>query len=201
MTYRICSIGLCLGCLLLATHAGAQTVYVTDRLQLGLYPESGDRGQPLRTLPSGTPLELLERGRNYARVRTSEGTEGWAKTAFLVAEKPARAQLVELQRQNQSLSQKLTAIRESLSAARQRVAKLEERAASSAALAGESQQRLEALHQENQEFRGILVEHQRTVALPWLFAATGMSLVSGLIGGIWFLDYRIRRRHGGYRVY
>jgi SH3 domain protein len=202
MTHRIrASTFFCLGCLLLAARAAAETVYVTDMLQLGLYPAAGDRGQPLKTLPSGTPLELLERDRNYARVRTPEGTEGWAKTAFLVAEKPARAQLAELQTHNQSLSRELAALRESLSAARQRVAKLEERAASCTALAGESQQRLTALHQENQEFRNILVEHKRAVALPWLFGATGVSLVSGLIGGIWLLDYRIRRRHGGYRVY
>lgn len=201
MIHRLLARGFCLGCLLLAAQAGADTVYVTDMLHLGLYPESGDRGQPLATLTSGTALELLERGRNYSRVRTPEGAEGWAKTAYLIAEKPARAQLAELQTQNRTLARELTALRETLSAARQRVATLEERAASSTVLAGESRLRLEALYQENQEFQKRLVQRRRTVAMPWLFGATGISLVAGLIGGIWLLDYRIRRRHGGYRIY
>lgn len=201
MNHRIYFVSLCFGCLLLSAHAVAETVYVTDMLQLGLYSEAGARGQPIRTLPSGTPLELLEQGRNYARVRTSEGLEGWTKTAYLVEEKPARTRLAELERQNQTLSEESAAMRESLSTARRRVAELEERAASSAVLAGESRQRLELVHQKNQEFRTALAKHRHAVALPWLFGAIGVSLLLGLIGGVWLLDYHIRRRHGGYRIY
>lgn len=201
MSHHLRSIGLGLGCLLLAVHAGAQTVYVTDMLQLGLYRQAGGGGQSLRSLPSGTALELLERRRNYARVRTPDGTEGWAKVAFLAEEKPARARLAELNSQNQALSQEIAALRQTLSAARRRVEELEQRAATSAALAGESRSRLEALHQENKDFQKILATDRHTVALPWLLGTTGVSLVLGLISGIWFLDYRIRRRHGGYRIY
>jgi SH3 domain protein len=201
MNHHTPSIGLFLGCLLLAAHAVAQTVYVTDMLQLGLYRESGDRSQPFGTLPSGTPLEVLERQRNYARVRTPDGSEGWVKTAYLVAEKPARTRLANLETENRRLSQRFAAVRETLSAARQRVVELEERAATSTALAGESRQRLEALHQENQDFRIALAEHRYAVPLLWVLSVTGVSLVLGLIGGIWLLDYRIRRRHGGYRIY
>lgn len=201
MSHRMCSIGFCFAGLLLAAQASAQTVYVTDQLQLGLYRESGGAGQPLRTLSSGTALQLLEKGRNYARVRTPEGTEGWAKRVFLVEDKPARARLAELESENRSLSEELAAIRKTLSAAQQRVRALAERAATSTVLAGESRERLEALHQENEEFQTILAAHRHAVRLPWLLGATGMSLVLGLAGGIWMLDHRIRRRHGGYRIY
>ena len=201
MSQRIRSVSLFLGCLLLAAHAVAQTVYVTDKLQLGLYGEPGGGGQPLSTLPSGTPLEILERARNYTRVRTAEGGEGWAKSAFLVEEKPARARLAELETQNQTLNHESAAMRETLSAAHRRVTELEKRAATSAALAGESRRRLEALHDENQDFRKRLAAHGYAVQLPWVLGATGASLFLGLVGGVWFLDYRIRRRHGGYRIY
>lgn len=200
MIRHLGTLGLCLGGLLwVAANATAQTVYVTDRLQLGLYPEPGDRGRRLQTLSSGTPLELLQRQRDYARVRTPDGIEGWAKMVFLVTERPARARLGELETQNRSLSEALTAGQEALLAASNRVETLEERSASSAALAGESLARLESLLQENQEFRSRLAEHP--VPLPWLLVSSAASLVLGLVGGVWWLDRQIRRRHGGYRIY
>ncbi|MGF1613196.1 MAG: TIGR04211 family SH3 domain-containing protein [Gammaproteobacteria bacterium] len=200
MIHHLGTLGLCLGGLLLvAANATAQTVYVTDMLQLGLYPEPGDRGRRLQTLPSGTPLELLQRQRDYARVRTPEGTEGWAKMVFLVTEKPARARLGELETQSRTLSEALTARQEALLAAGKRVETLEERAASSAALAGESLARLEWLLQENQKFRSRLAQHP--VPLAWLLVSSAASLVLGLVGGVWWLDRHIRRRHGGFRIY
>lgn len=201
MIMRAIAISLFLGWLLGPAGAAAQTVYVTDKLRLGLYPEAGDTGTQLKTLISGTPLELIERDRHYAKVRTLDGVEGWAKTAYLVTDKPARLQLAELASRNEAVTQELETAQQALAGARQRVDALQQRAASATALAGESRQRLEALHRENEQFRATLTRYRKTVPLAWMVGGAGLSLGLGFVGGIAWLDYRIRRRHGGYRLY
>src|SRR5690606_14220547 len=83
--------------LLGAAAARAETLYVTDMLRLGLHRASDTSDSPFTTLVSGTALEVLERTTYYARVRTPDGTEGWVKATYLVAEPPARARLHELE--------------------------------------------------------------------------------------------------------
>ena len=76
--------------LLLSPAARAETVYITDNLRLGLHKLADTSDRPFRTLESGTELEVLERSRNYARVRVTDGTVGYVKSAYLVTDKPAR---------------------------------------------------------------------------------------------------------------
>ena len=88
-------------------NASAEIRYVTDELQLSLYEEINSQGKLLLRLNSGTELELLETSGFYARVRTMDGVEGWTKAGFLISEKPARAQLLGLQNENNALQQQL----------------------------------------------------------------------------------------------
>lgn len=80
---------------LYAPFCGAE--YVTDKLVAGLYKTEDANGVLLRGLPSGTPLELLERGGPMVRVRTGDGVEGWIGRDYVTGEKPAQVMLLELQ--------------------------------------------------------------------------------------------------------
>lgn len=77
--------------------AQAETVYVAERLRIGLRAEVVETSAVVKTVETGTPLEVVERFDKLARVRDPEGTEGWIETRYLSPEPPARLQLTRLQ--------------------------------------------------------------------------------------------------------
>ena len=72
---------------LVSTETGAanSTRYVSDQLIITLRAGQGDEFKILKSLPSGTKLELLEEveGGDFAKVRTEDGTEGWVRRWYL----------------------------------------------------------------------------------------------------------------------
>ncbi|GMR07431.1 MAG: hypothetical protein BMS9Abin26_0434 [Gammaproteobacteria bacterium] len=78
-----------------ALSAYAQTVYVTDKVLLGVYREKG-QSELVKVVPTGTPLEILEKDGNNARVRDPDGVEGWVDASYLVNNKPAQLQILDL---------------------------------------------------------------------------------------------------------
>ena len=203
MTYRFRILLGC--CLLLAVQAlpAAETVYVTDILQLALHEEERSGGRLLRNLPSGTTLQLLERRGSYSKVRTEDGVEGWTKSLFLMDEKPARLQLAALEKQRDSLQKKLENARRLLGETKQRTAGLKEQLDKTTQDARDSLEATAQLRAEHAEMQERLARQEKTRMIPlnWsLFGVLG-SLVLGFIGGIAWFDYRSRKRHGGYRIY
>lgn len=79
--------------LLAAGMAGAQTRYVSDQLVITVRTGPSTQNAIIRNLTSGDRVEVLEEtdDGNYARVRTANGTEGWALTQYLQPE-PTNAQ-------------------------------------------------------------------------------------------------------------
>jgi len=68
--------------------------YVSDQLVITLRTGQGSAYQIIRTLPSGTRLEVLEMtDTGYARVRTDNGAEGWIRSQYLSPEPIARLKL------------------------------------------------------------------------------------------------------------
>jgi hypothetical protein len=77
--------------------AQAETLYVAERMRIGLRAEAAETGAVVKTVETGTPLEMIERAENFVQVRDPQGTTGWAEARYLTPEIPARAQLVKLQ--------------------------------------------------------------------------------------------------------
>lgn len=168
----------------------AETVYVTDRLHLSLHelPDSGSG--KIKTLISGETLTVLERTKNYAKIKTAEGEIGWAKSVYLVTEIPPRYRLTQLETQNESLIKKLVATKKGLKLTQKKLLE-----------ATQDQQTMEELRNQNTE---LLTEQQRymySVPLIWFASVTVIVLVLGFLAGLWWLDYKSRKRHGGYRIY
>jgi len=198
------------GCLLACSPilACAETRYVTDELRLSMYEEINSQGKLLQRLGSGTELELLEINGMYARVRTKEGVEGWTKAGFLIEDKPARLQLLDLQQQHEALQQRLA---QSQRALEQSHAELEKIRQDEGSAYGELTERLkqaeaiaagaDALKEENAALKTRLSGDETRIPLRWGAIAGAVALVLGLVGGIALFDYLSRRRHGGYRIY
>ncbi len=179
----------------------ADTMYVTDLLRLGIHQAADTSDRPFRMLVSGTRLEILERATNYARVRLEDGREGWVKSAYLVADKPARLQLAEIEAQYGGFENKLNAARQAQRAAEEKAAQLLERMSSAENSSAATRQRIRELEDENEAFATRLASYRGSMPLTWVGLAVVVALVSGFIAGLWWLDYLSRRRHGGFRVY
>jgi uncharacterized protein YgiM (DUF1202 family) len=179
----------------------AETAYVTDVLQLSLSENENGEGKVLRTLVSGTELELLERKNYYAKVRTRDGVEGWTKAAFLVSEKPARQKLNELESRSAETEKALELAQAELATTQETLTGFQTRANQVAAALREKDQELGRLRADNANYRSRLGESRVSVPVDWALIAAGITLILGFIGGLLWFDYRSRRRHGGFRIY
>lgn len=88
----------------------AETMYVTDRILLGVHQQPNENSPIVTTIPSGTALTILQRQDTFSKVRLADGKEGWVSENYLKKDKPATAELdvtlAKLQKE-QETSQKL----------------------------------------------------------------------------------------------
>jgi SH3 domain protein len=212
--------------LLILFVQSAMGAHITDKLVVGLYPEPVAEGTPLQLLSSGTPLEVLERRDGFARVRLADDVTGWVEADYVTEEKPAKAMLLETQAKLRQMGLELAALREragsadttaagseppALEEARARIAELEAQLAArdEALSAGQ----LAALNDEVRAVVERLAATQDLVVKPrepdphasffsrylTVIVAT-LALALGFVLGIAVIDYRIRRRYGGFRL-
>lgn len=186
---------------LASSLAGAETAYVTDMLRLGIHNASDTSDRPFDNLVSGTPLEVLERVPNYARVRTQSGQEGWVKSAYLVAEKPAQARIAETEAEVERLRIALEAAESAHDEAETTRDALSRQVAASADSDEAIRETLERLKTENTSYAEQLDAYRGALPFAWVAAAILVTLVAGFVAGWWWLDSSIRRRHGGFRIH
>ena len=108
-----------------STHA--DTRYVSDMLILTLREGQGSHYKAIRTLKTGTPIEVLEESAGHLRVRTQEGEEGWVEKQYISSEQPKaviiaglnkeanrlKARIEELQKDQATLLDQLNAAKRS----------------------------------------------------------------------------------------
>ena len=192
----------------LVSTAMAETLYVSDRLEIQMRTGKGTQFRILRMLPSGTALEILEvdQENGYSRVRTSSGVEGWVLSRFLMQGRAARDQLADaekklarLELENRKLTASLEDLRKtkgSIDTEREQLVKenrklsqeLEEiRRAASSAL---------AIDAENKELKSRIVAYERQAqslqqeneglkdrtARDWFMVGAGVVILGMIIG-------------------
>ena len=201
--------------------AHAETAYVSDRLEITMRTGTSTQYSIIRMLPSGARLELLETdaASGYSRVRTTDGTEGWVLTRYLMDRPAAREEVAaaseragSLQLQVSDLSaqvEALTGERNALQAQRDgleaEVAELRGelervRRVSAASLEldqanRELRTRVAATDQENARLRGEIDDLKRNTQRDWFLAGAGVLLL-GLVLGLVLPRIRWRRRSG-----
>lgn len=114
----------------LFSSAQAETLYVAERLRIGLRAEAAETSAVVKTVETGSPLEVIDRLENFVHVRDPQGTMGWIEARYLSLEAPARLQLVKLQ-EDLTKSRKETAeaqaqLKKAQAAAAEQVAKIKE---------------------------------------------------------------------------
>ena len=103
--------------------AQAETVYVADDQNLSLRDSANINGKVLKSLPTGTPLTLIDKQTKgeFIHVRLIDGTEGYLKSRYTKKQPPAldpkdtaSKTIAQLQSDNAALRTELNALKESL---------------------------------------------------------------------------------------
>ena len=186
---------------LLPVLAAAETGYVTDRLMLGLHQAEDTSDRPFRSLESGTAFEILSRDRLYARVRLADGTEGYVKAAYVVDEPPAKLIVNQAQAEAERLTRELE---EAKAAFAEPAAVIDSLKSQAAALESEleaARTRLDDLEEDNAKYQSRAERYQYSLPYTWVGGAIAVCLIAGFLGGLWWVDHRSRKRHGGIRIY
>jgi len=186
---------------MLAANAAAETAYVTDNLRLGLHQASDTSDRSFRTLDSGQEIDVISRDRNYAHVQLPDGVQGYVKAAYLVYEKPAKLIVAETQSRIGELESELIRNKEAFAAPAATIASLEQQLNETNGKFVQAAASAEELRAENDRFRRRHEQFKLSVPLSWVGGAAAVCLLAGFLGGMWWIDYRSRRRHGGIRVY
>lgn len=186
---------------LLPVLAAAETAYVTDNLRLGLHQAADTSDRPFRTLDSGQELEILSRDRNYAHVQLPEGVQGYVKAAYLVFDKPAKLIVSQTMAERDRLAAELEELREQFAGPAAAIAALEQQTLDLQGQLDARNARLVQIEEKNDELLSLQAQYKYSLPLAWVAGAIGACIVGGFLLALWWVDYRSRKRHGGFRIY
>jgi SH3 domain protein len=179
----------------------AETSYVTDTLQLGLHQAEDTSDRPFRNLDSGQEMEVLSRTRYYAHVQLPDGTQGYVKAGFLVDAKPAKLIVAETRAEADRLARELAESRKAFAAPAATIDALKQQVADLQARLDESEAAATEYSEETASLRSRQSQYKNSLPLQWVAGAIGACLVGGFLFGLWWVDHRSRKRHGGIRIY
>ena len=95
--------------LLATASAYAETRYVSDQLIVTVRSGKGNQYKILETLPTSTPVTVLEDDKTYVKVVTPKGTEGYIQAHYVSKTVPKSTQITQLNNKIAALQQQLTA--------------------------------------------------------------------------------------------
>ena len=187
--------------LALPALVSAETAYVTDVLRLGLHQAEDTSDRAFRTLESGQEMEILSRTRLYAQVQLPDGTQGYVKAAYLVSEKPARLIVAESEAATASVQQELDEVRAALAEPAQTIDALKSDVAELTESLAQANAELDGEKSERQRLESRQEQYRYSLPVSWVLAAIIACLIGGFLLGLWWVDHRSRKRHGGIRIY
>lgn len=185
----------------------AETLYVIDRLIISLRSDLTETATVVKSVETGTALEVLEHDGNRVRVREPQGAEGWVDTKYLSTQPPRHTQVAELQDEIKRLRAEAARAAAPKNEAAPRIAQLETQLTQANATLAQVQTELtqtqSALAEARQASKDTpkntppakAAEHGWSTLL-WLVIAFAMLGVGFLAGIIWVRE-SIRRRSGG----
>jgi len=179
----------------------AETVYVTDTLSLGLHQAADTSDRAFRSLDSGQELEILSRTTYYANVQLPDGTQGYVKAGFLVSDKPAKLIVAETLAEVDRLTRELEESRQAFATPAATIDGLKRQTEELQARLDVSDSRASELDEANSDLRNRQTDYKGSLPVKWVIGAVGACLFGGFFFGLWWVDYRSRKLHGGIRIY
>ena len=186
--------------------ASADQLYVKGHIVIGIKNSPYDSAPSIAFTRTGDLLEIITERGDYMLVRSSDGTEGWVQSRYLVAERPAAAVVDDIKKKNELLSEKLRQLeasgievseqlqsaraeselyKKSLSEARQQYNDLAEMSQHVQSISAERdllKAQVRKLRDESGLFIQIKSAFANTEFLLWFLAGGGVLLVGWLAG-------------------
>ncbi len=205
---------------LLPLQAYAASKYVSDHLVITMRSGQGNQFEIIKTLVSGTKLEILEEtDTGYTMVRLEDGTEGWVRTQYL-ADEPiaadkltrAEARLAKTKEENKLLRTELGSLKKSkgkLDAEHSKLQSEHKTASQELTHLNEVAARPKQLESENKQLRQdyeeistkLAVINQENQVLKdrsqrhWFITGAGV-LIIGMIIGLVIPKFRFQKKDG-----
>ncbi|TVQ87583.1 MAG: TIGR04211 family SH3 domain-containing protein [Chromatiaceae bacterium] len=203
--------------------AATETRYVTDQHEFHLRAGESTRYRILRTLPSGTPLAVLDINQRtgYAHVRTEDGVTGYIMTRYLQEDPAARealetmrerleeikqapdqlaARLGELQSEYEQLSNAQRALQREKDLLEQELAEIRHASADVMRIDRERQDyqdKVAQLRVETDTLRQANLALSNRDHQQWFLIGAG-TLVGGVLLGLILPNLRLRRRRSSW---
>jgi SH3 domain protein len=95
-----------------ALPAYADTRYVVDELIITLRAGKSNEHKIIKTLKTGTPVEVLEEDDTYLKVKTSDGSVGYVLRQYVSSELPKTLIIERLEKEKSSLQTKVRSLEE-----------------------------------------------------------------------------------------
>lgn len=111
------NISLLMFALLTSAGVAAETVYITDQLQIGLHAEKSLGSPIVKIVATGTPLELIKTEAQLSFVREPGGTGGWIDNSYISPTSSANVLLRNAESRIRSLEASLTDLQQNQTAA------------------------------------------------------------------------------------
>ena len=252
----------------LTNIASAEKRYVTERILLGIHTEADETSTLIKSVPSGTELEVLDTAEGFIEIKLEDGTEGWVSSGFVMEQTPATRKYDVLAHQYEQTTQELDKLkvdfeknkrelqvrRDQVSNAKTTIQDLKKRKSGSVVVVDpEVEKKLTASLQEVETLKLKVVELEKKpepkpdidqkqifnelkeakeqndvmkkridVALAhlngeriptaeelasirpkfptWYWTLLVIILLIGVVAGYFIMDFRFRRRHGGFRI-
>jgi len=121
-----------LGLCLCMASVNAETVYVSDRFEIGVHDNTTLDSVILAVIASGTPLTVVARNGEFVQVTTPDGTTGWVDARYIINERPSVAVRDEQDAKLQKAQRALGDARAEIEVLRQRISELQRDAATAA---------------------------------------------------------------------
>jgi len=112
--------------ILTSLSAQAKTYYITDKVLVGVYEDSNSDSALLTTLPTGTPLEIIERSGSFVKIRSPDGSNGWIENTYMIEHKPAQLMVLELTDQQKQADEQLALAQAELRAVQDQIDQLKQ---------------------------------------------------------------------------
>ncbi len=193
---------------LAAAAVPAETLYVSEKLEVAVYGQPTLDGDRIAVLRSADAVDVVNREGEAAQVRLNDGTEGWVDVSYLTVELPLASQLESLTEENERL--RATARANAGAGAQSKT--LQSRNAQLETELATAQRDLEALRAKaaspatrpDDEIPVEVARPQNYASLfsvLWMIAGVAAALGLGFWWGYSTLERRVRRKYGGLKVY
>jgi SH3 domain protein len=201
--------------------ADAETMYITDQIEVTFRRGPGQDYRILSMLKSGQPVEILKKGEDWTHVKLPGGKTGYVIDRYLSDQKPIQIAYQELKERlevlksrtdqsileenaalkenNRLLSEKLAEREKRLADLEQKYERLQRNSENVLELTAEyekAEQELDRFQQEMAGLRNELDRRTRSRSILWFLAGGGVLLLGILIGRL----YRGRRRRASLLV-